>query len=630
MKNRKFLPLLCMIPVISFGTPGAAESVTTAFADDLPNQVLLYETDFNDSTGWAFGSHTYMFDGALASTRDDGWAGSWLIFDQESVLDGPLNLEVDEETTTVLYFSERFGGDTGDNRTVFRFQGLGDGDFPYLGVRVGVEDSGTTLGISDNGNLFGETDYRTGMSGVTTSTEEPLDYRLVLHVVAETGTLTVSFEQYDAEGEAWETVESIEIADYSADSRLGSNLVDRISVLFRTSGERVTGMAITQSAPPPPPTFAGWQERHFTTEELDDEAVSGPFADPDGDGMPNLLKYALGGNPWTASKEIAPRMGLAGAAGDQYLALSFIPADPAPLDLDYRVEVSSDLINWTEEVRELAFLLDEFVVGDGTGISYQTGDINGQSGGANWAPDTEWSLGGSGGNRRHISVGDYIQFEKFNVDHENNQIILSREYASPGIDRYDIHFRVAFGELGGIRLLEGEPTSSGGNRASDKFAIFDGGGTSNAVTTGVPWYIEAAGGYWHALPGTGNGGNYGEPVQLAPLVEDETYEISVSLFGDASWEATVSMVNAEESFSSGRLPFIGDNEQVHNWLHIRSQYSDTAGSDYNIRLHSASITSPFELAEGEDAGRASIFRDTVSSGEEGRRFMRLRVTLDEE
>ena len=44
-------------------------------------------------------------------------------------------------------------------------------------------------------------------------------------------------------------------------------------------------------------TFQDWQNQYFTSEQLSDTAVSGPNATPQGDGVPNLTKYAFGLDP---------------------------------------------------------------------------------------------------------------------------------------------------------------------------------------------------------------------------------------------------------------------------------------------------------------------------------------------
>ncbi len=41
-----------------------------------------------------------------------------------------------------------------------------------------------------------------------------------------------------------------------------------------------------------------WGQTYFTTEQLGNEAISGPTASPAGDGIPNLMKYAFDLSPW--------------------------------------------------------------------------------------------------------------------------------------------------------------------------------------------------------------------------------------------------------------------------------------------------------------------------------------------
>lgn len=49
-----------------------------------------------------------------------------------------------------------------------------------------------------------------------------------------------------------------------------------------------------------PGTFADWQLNNFTDAQLTNSAVGIAGADPDGDGVPNLLEFAAGGNPLAA------------------------------------------------------------------------------------------------------------------------------------------------------------------------------------------------------------------------------------------------------------------------------------------------------------------------------------------
>jgi hypothetical protein len=52
-----------------------------------------------------------------------------------------------------------------------------------------------------------------------------------------------------------------------------------------------------------PGTFGDWALRQFTSAQLADASVSSADADPDGDGAPNLLEFAMGGQPLAADAE---------------------------------------------------------------------------------------------------------------------------------------------------------------------------------------------------------------------------------------------------------------------------------------------------------------------------------------
>lgn len=49
-----------------------------------------------------------------------------------------------------------------------------------------------------------------------------------------------------------------------------------------------------------PDTFGDWALHQFNYAQSLDGSVSGPGADPDGDGVPNLIEFASGGNPLSA------------------------------------------------------------------------------------------------------------------------------------------------------------------------------------------------------------------------------------------------------------------------------------------------------------------------------------------
>ena len=92
------------------------------------------------------------------------------------------------------------------------------------------------------------------------------------------------------------------------------------------------------------PAYESWRRSasRFSAVERDNLSLSGPAADPDADGLSNLLEYALGAEPRLAdAATFAPVLFLSDATP----ALRFSrTADPL---LTYRVESSADLATWS-------------------------------------------------------------------------------------------------------------------------------------------------------------------------------------------------------------------------------------------------------------------------------------------
>jgi hypothetical protein len=91
--------------------------------------------------------------------------------------------------------------------------------------------------------------------------------------------------------------------------------------------------------------FAQWLDQNNVGNESNEAFEA--TADPDGDGVVNLLEYAVGTNGviQNASPQVVT---LAPVSGDQYLRLS-VPKNPAATDVTFIVEASSDLKNWSSD-----------------------------------------------------------------------------------------------------------------------------------------------------------------------------------------------------------------------------------------------------------------------------------------
>jgi hypothetical protein len=96
----------------------------------------------------------------------------------------------------------------------------------------------------------------------------------------------------------------------------------------------------------PSTTFQLWQSARFTPAQLNDATVSGEMAMPAGDGIANLMKYALNLNPFGMGQAGLPIQGTINEGGSKYLTLSYTDV-PARTDTTYTVQVSGDLKTWS-------------------------------------------------------------------------------------------------------------------------------------------------------------------------------------------------------------------------------------------------------------------------------------------
>lgn len=239
-------------------------------------------------------------------------------------------------------------------------------------------------------------------------------------------------------------------------------------------------------------------------------------------------------------------------------------------------------------------LHDGFIAGDGSGITYTTGSLGGQSGGTGWEPDSTWTINGANVNI-NLNAGNYAEFVQGSTGSTRTRQIR-RQYADPGLSAFEIHTTVELAGLTGIaEVLDTaqSPTLHSDSIAREYFAIFDRNASGN-VQSSVPWYLEASAGFWHALPGTGGPENFGDPAALAPIVEGETYEIRLLFPGNNTWGVEIDMLNAGQSFSVYDLPFIGTNteETFSRFLVLRARYAgdtDHVNEPFDIRVHNLSM-----------------------------------------
>ena len=98
-----------------------------------------------------------------------------------------------------------------------------------------------------------------------------------------------------------------------------------------------TGLSVTTLT-----QYQAYMAGYFTAQQMADPTITGDAADPDHDGIGNLLEYAFGSNPTQADVSRLPVVSMQNG----YLTISFIQR-LAPTDVAYSVEVSGDLATWT-------------------------------------------------------------------------------------------------------------------------------------------------------------------------------------------------------------------------------------------------------------------------------------------
>ena len=88
-----------------------------------------------------------------------------------------------------------------------------------------------------------------------------------------------------------------------------------------------------------------WGASVFALSQLANSAISGDLAAPAGDGISNLIKYALHLNPFVNGVSGLPTESIVTLSGTIYPALAYTKVIAAT-DLTYTVQVSSDLQTW--------------------------------------------------------------------------------------------------------------------------------------------------------------------------------------------------------------------------------------------------------------------------------------------
>jgi hypothetical protein len=110
-----------------------------------------------------------------------------------------------------------------------------------------------------------------------------------------------------------------------------------------TNSRNVQVMELTFMERAQPGTYGDWALRQFTDAQLTNSALGTVTADPDHDGVPNLLEFAMGGNPLLADAALAQLQPVAAAPGN----FAFVFRERTNLgDVQRQFEMSTNLVEW--------------------------------------------------------------------------------------------------------------------------------------------------------------------------------------------------------------------------------------------------------------------------------------------
>lgn len=121
-----------------------------------------------------------------------------------------------------------------------------------------------------------------------------------------------------------------------------SEFTVRVADVDNDTATQALSILVNPAPPPIVQGYAGWAATQFSPQELGDAQISGASADPDGDGLPNLLEYALGLDPGEISATGLPMV----EQIEGVWTFIYTRAADCP-DLIFSVQYSSDLSNWS-------------------------------------------------------------------------------------------------------------------------------------------------------------------------------------------------------------------------------------------------------------------------------------------
>lgn len=185
---------------------------------------------------------------------------------------------------------------------------------PNLVLTIAATPTAVVTGQTTASVVAGITTNSAGTSGFTVPDSTPVAFSATLGTISSaTGTLAAGTKS----------------ATYTPTASSG------VGSASATVDDQTVNTSVSIVSP-----FRNWQLQNFPN-DADNAAIGGEAADPDNDGLSNLLEYALGLNP-----NVFTVAGVVVDTATGALRLT-APKNPNAIDITYFVEVSGDLATWT-------------------------------------------------------------------------------------------------------------------------------------------------------------------------------------------------------------------------------------------------------------------------------------------
>ena len=221
-----------------------------------------------------------------------------------------------------------------------------------LGVSVGTLTFSGTLSFTSTSHLAWELGTNTtGGDKVTAGSTTVTAGAAVDLVFNGTGSIVNFFDSFWTTTRTFPVLTATALGGTFSLGNIGSDGNGRNPSWFGTFSLQQTATAVnlvwTPSAAWHNTAWQQWQVTNFGA-NWNTPAIAADAATPAGDGIPNLMKYALGANPLSASTTVLPMVSVQTISGQQYLTLTFTHSLTAT-DVTCNVDVSGNLSgSWSQ------------------------------------------------------------------------------------------------------------------------------------------------------------------------------------------------------------------------------------------------------------------------------------------